>query len=67
MVRPRPFRWHEFKNRYFSELDGKPDVVKQFFELSAKGRVTLLFSARDTARNQAVALKEYLAARSGQG
>ena len=62
-----PSRWNEFKNRYFSELDGKPQIVKQFFELSAKGRITLLFSARDTACNQAAALKEYLAARAGKG
>lgn len=60
-----PSRWKEFKNRYFSELDGKPHIVKQLLELSAKGRVTLLFSATNTACNQAVALKEYLAARAG--
>jgi uncharacterized protein YeaO (DUF488 family) len=53
-------RWEVFKNRYFSELDEKPEVVKQLLELAAKERLTLLFSARDTQYNQAVALKEYL-------
>ena len=53
-------RWEKFKNRYFSELDTKPELVNQLHELEAKGRVTLLFSARDNQCNQAVALKEYL-------
>lgn len=38
-----PSRWVTFKEHYFSELDGKPHVADQFFELAAKGRLTLLF------------------------
>ena len=60
-------RWEEFKNRYFSELNAKPEVVKQLRELAAKGRLTLLFSARDSQYNQAVALKEYLNSMSKKG
>ena len=60
-------RWEVFKNRYFSELNAKPEVVKQLLELAAKGRLTLLFSARDTQYNQAVALKEYLISMSKKG
>lgn len=30
-------RWEVFKNRYFSELNAKPEVVKQLLELAAKG------------------------------
>ncbi|MCG7852007.1 MAG: DUF488 domain-containing protein [Methanosarcinaceae archaeon] len=60
-------RWEVFKNRYFSELNAKPEVVKQLLELAAKGRLTLLFSARDTQYNQAVALKEYLISISKKG
>lgn len=57
-----PARWEEFKRRYFAELDEKPDVVGRITG-GAKGRVTLLFSARDEEHNQAVALREYLLAR----
>jgi uncharacterized protein YeaO (DUF488 family) len=60
-------RWKVFKNRYFSELNAKPEVVNQLFELTAEGRLTLLFSAKDTQYNQAVALKEYLIEMSKKG
>lgn len=53
-------KWDEFRKRYASELDAKPEVLEQLLELAAKGRFTLLYSARDTRCNQAVALKEYL-------
>lgn len=53
-------KWEEFKRQYFSELDGKPEVVNQLLALAAKGRVTLLFSASDSQFSQAVALQEYL-------
>ncbi len=61
-----PSRWNEFKKRYAAELDEKPQLVQQLRDLAARKTLTLLFSARETACNQAVALKEYLtAARSG--
>ena len=53
-------RWEEFKRRYFAELDSHPESVQILLEAAAKGTLTLLFSARDTEHNQAVALKEYL-------
>ena len=53
-------RWEKFKRRYFTELDAQPEIVNRLYELAAKGRVTLLFSARDNQCNQAVALREYL-------
>lgn len=55
-----PDRWQAFKERYFAELDGDPQVSEQLFALSKKATVTLLFSARDTLHNQAIALREYL-------
>lgn len=57
-----PDRWEEFKRRYFEELDARPEAWKPLVEL-ARGDVTLLYSARDTEHNNAVALKEYLEAR----
>lgn len=53
-------RWEEFRRRYFAELDGRPESWMPLLEAARKGPVTLLYSARDTEHNQAVALKEYL-------
>lgn len=58
-----PSKWAEFKRRYFAELDGKAELLKRLLHHAAKGRLTLLFSARDAERNQAVALREYLLSR----
>ncbi len=60
-------KWDEFRKRYASELNAQPEVVGQLLELALKGRLTLLFSARDTQYNQAVALKEYLLSMSEKG
>jgi uncharacterized protein YeaO (DUF488 family) len=54
-----PARWVEFRRRYGAELDANA-AVKQLRELMRKGRVTLLYSARDAEHNQAVALMDYL-------
>ncbi len=56
-------KWEAFKLRYFSELDAKPEAMETLINEAAKGRLTLLFSARDTECNQAVALREYLLSR----
>lgn len=56
-------RWRDFKTRYFSELEQNPRGVKRLLAASEKGPVTLLYSAKDKACNQSVALKEYLTGR----
>lgn len=53
-------KWETFKRRYFAELDKQPELVESLLEKMTKRRLTLLFSARDTEYNQAIALKEYL-------
>ena len=55
-----PARWEEFQRRYAAELDARPDAWRPILEAARQGRVTLLFSARDTQHNNAVALKAYL-------
>lgn len=55
-----PAKWHEFRARYFAELRGKPEAVSPIREKARSGTVTLLFGARDRARNNAVALLDYL-------
>jgi len=53
-------RWDEFKQRYFSELELKPEAWRPLLAAARRGTVTLVFSARDEEHNQAVALKEFL-------
>jgi uncharacterized protein YeaO (DUF488 family) len=55
-----PARWAEFRKRYASELDARPDPWHEILSAAKGGTVTLLFSARDTLHNNAVALKSYL-------
>jgi uncharacterized protein YeaO (DUF488 family) len=59
-----PSKWEEFKERYFRELDERPDALAQLLEIARSGRVTLVFGARETEHNNAVALREYLEQRS---
>lgn len=62
-----PARWNEFKRRYFAELDGKPESWQAVLERARKGPVTLLYAARDSKHNNALALKLYLQERRGRG
>ncbi len=55
-----PDKWEEFRRRYKAELDKKPEAWQPIMEAARRGKVTLLYSARDTERNNAVALEEYL-------
>ena len=58
-----PDRWKEFRQRYRAELDGRPEAAETLERLRALGRdgtLTLLYAAKDEARNNAVALAEML-------
>jgi uncharacterized protein YeaO (DUF488 family) len=55
-----PARWTEFKRRYFRELAERQVDIRELRKKARQGRVTLLFGAKDTQFNNAVALKEYL-------
>ncbi|GLI35722.1 DUF488 domain-containing protein [Desulforhabdus amnigena] len=55
-----PNKWKEFKNRYFQELDERPEVVEELMKAAIKHSVTLVFAAKDREFNNAVALEEYL-------
>lgn len=55
-----PSRWAEFKQRYAEELDSKKAAVAALGGAARRGRVTLLFGARDPEHNNAVALHAYL-------
>ena len=54
-------KWHEFKRRYFKELDKKRDAINTVIEkVSEQHSVTLLYAAKEEKFNNAVALKEFL-------
>lgn len=55
-----PAKWEDFRRRYAAELDARPESWQPLLEAARRGTVTLLFSARDTVHNNAVALKAYL-------
>jgi uncharacterized protein YeaO (DUF488 family) len=55
-------RWQEFKRRYAVELSTREHLVTEILSLARNRPVTLLYSARDSGHNQAVALAEHLAA-----
>ncbi len=55
-----PAKWEEFQRRYFAELEAKPEAWRPLLQAARKGTVTLLFGARDTEHNNAVALKRFL-------
>ena len=55
-----PSRWEEFVRRYRAELDAHRDVIAEMQEYVRKGRVTLVYGARDETHNHARVLKQYL-------
>ena len=55
-----PGKWTEFKKKYWAELDDCRDQVEKLARDARRRSVTLLFGARDTKYNNAVALKEYI-------
>ena len=59
-----PDKWDEFRRRYFRELDSRPDAWKPILSAARRGTVTLVYSSHDTEHNNAVALREYLKAKT---
>jgi uncharacterized protein YeaO (DUF488 family) len=63
----QPNRWKSFAEKYRAELEQRTDLLRLLDELRRRGRVTLLYGARDTARNNAVVLQEVLEKRRCAG
>lgn len=61
-----PARWQEFRHRYFRELNANAEAWEPILKAARQGTVTLLYSARDTEHNNAVALKEFLQGKLGK-
>ena len=56
-----PARWDTFITRYREELAAQEPVWQELARRAQKGRVTLLYAAKDPQRNNAVVLKSFLA------
>ncbi len=58
-----PEKWDGFKKKYATELQKKRDLLLEIKRAEKdRGTLTLLYSAKDTEHNQAVALDEILRA-----
>lgn len=64
----KPELWEDFCRLYRAELEQRPDAWRPLLEAARKGPVTLVYAARDTERNNAVALRSFLLERlAGDG
>jgi len=55
-----PEKWDEFRERYFAELESKQEALDPLRDAAEQGTVTLVYGAKDTEHNNAVALKAFL-------
>ena len=55
-----PKKYEEFKKRYAGELEEKSEILKRIKNEAKKGKVTILFSAKDAEHNNATVLKNLL-------
>jgi uncharacterized protein YeaO (DUF488 family) len=55
-----PERWSEFRRRYLAELRDKTELLKELRGIARECPLTLVYSARDEAHNQAIVLHEQL-------
>jgi uncharacterized protein YeaO (DUF488 family) len=53
-------KWSEFKRRYYAELADDPKAITELRDRMGSGVVTFIYSSKETKRNNATALKEYL-------
>lgn len=60
-------KWDEFVQRYTAELDANAEALEALRVAARRGRLTLLYGARDSEYNQAVALRAYLLVHGRQG
>jgi uncharacterized protein YeaO (DUF488 family) len=57
-----PRRWDEFRKRYRAELEGSEALAK-LKAMARRGRVTLVYGAKDEAHNDAVVLQALIEGR----
>ncbi len=55
-----PELFPEFRDRYTAEIRAHPEALAKLQQLAAEGTLTLVYSAHDSAHNDAVVLREIL-------
>jgi uncharacterized protein YeaO (DUF488 family) len=55
-----PGKWDEFQTRYLAELKASGEPLARLKQEASKGRVTLLYGAKDEEHNEAVVLLKIL-------
>ena len=55
-----PERWPVFRQKYRKELAANPEAVAELRKAARGRKITLLYGAKDSERNQALVLAEYL-------
>ncbi|WP_404934786.1 DUF488 domain-containing protein [Nitratireductor sp. L15S-10] len=60
----RPERWSEFCERYREELARRNELLQELMDAAEEGPLTLLFSATNRDRNQAVVVRQLLQEKS---
>lgn len=55
-----PARWDEFRRRYYRELEGRAAAVAELRKAAGDRQLVLLYAARDTEHNHAVALRDWM-------
>ena len=56
-----PKKWEEFQDKYEKELKDKHELIREIKEIEKdKGKVTLIYSAKDKEHNNAVVLEHIL-------
>ena len=58
-----PKKWRNFRSRYRTELKQHSDQLQLIKSKAKEGVVTLIYGARDQEHNEAIILREFLAAR----
>jgi uncharacterized protein YeaO (DUF488 family) len=58
-----PARWEEFRRRYRDELKEKEGLLDKLRQDGDRENLTLLFSAKDPAHNNAVVLRDLLSSK----
>lgn len=53
-----PSKWDEFQKRYLSELKENKDAIQTLKDQLKKGKVTLVYGAKDQEYNDAVVLQK---------
>lgn len=62
-----PGKWTGFRQRYFAELDARPEAVETLLAACGARDLTLVFAAKDADHSNAAALRDYLRGRLAGG